>query len=71
MISPILEKLAETNSKVSFIKVNVDLAQELASKYEVSALPTIKSFENGTVKKSFMGVKDAKFIENFIKESFE
>jgi thioredoxin-like negative regulator of GroEL len=71
MISPLLEKLAERNKDVSFVKVNVDVAQDLAAQYEISALPTVKTFAKETYKKSFMGVKDSKFIENFIKESFE
>jgi thioredoxin 1 len=69
MISPLLEKSAQTNSDISFLKVNVDEAQELAAEYKVSALPTIAAFKNGNLKETFMGVRDAKFIETFIKEN--
>lgn len=69
MIAPLLEKSSQSNSDVSFIKVNVDEAQELASQYQVTALPTVAAFKNGNLKNKFMGVNDAKFIENFIKEN--
>lgn len=67
MIAPLLEKSSQSNSDISFIKVNVDEAQELASQYQVTALPTVVAFKNGNLKNKFMGVKDEKFIENFIK----
>jgi len=69
MISPLLEKLAQSNPEISFLKVNVDEAQELAAEYQVTALPTIAAFKNGNLKEKFMGVRDAKFIENFINEN--
>lgn len=69
MISPLLEKLAQSNPEISFLKVNVDEAQELAAEYQVTALPTIAAFKNGNLKENFMGVRDAKFIENFINEN--
>lgn len=69
MITPLLEKSSQSNPDISFVKVNVDEAQELASQYKVTALPTIAAFKNGTLKETFMGVRDAKFIENFIKEN--
>lgn len=71
MIGPLLEKSAETNTSVSFIKVNVDKAQELAQEFKVTAMPTISAFKNGELKTSFMGVRDAKYIDKFIKEAFE
>lgn len=71
MISPLLEKSAQNNPDVSFLKVNVDEAQELAAEYKVTALPTIAAFKNSNIKEKFMGVRDAKFIENFIKENLD
>ena len=73
MIGPILEKAAaapENEKEISFVKVNVDEAQELATEFKVTALPTVSSFKNGKLKESFMGARDAKFIDKFIKESF-
>ena len=68
MISPVLESLANENSKVSFVKTNTDLAQDLASDFSISALPTIVALKDGKEVGRFMGVKDKKFIETFLKE---
>lgn len=69
MISPLLEKSSQSNPDISFLKVNVEKAQELGYEYEVTALPTIAAFKNGNLKEKFMGMRDAKFIEKFIKEN--
>ena len=42
MVSPVVEELAtEYEGKVNFVKVNVDEANELASKYNVFSIPTL------------------------------
>ena len=69
MISPLLERATKDMNDISVIKVNVDEAVELANTFEITALPTVTAFKNGEKKGQFMGVKDVKFIENFIKES--
>ena len=49
-IAPILEELAnEMPDTVKIGKVNVDNNSELASQYEVRAIPTIKIFKAGKV----------------------
>ena len=68
MLAPLLEKAAESNPSVSFVKVNVDEGQELASQFQITAMPTVASFKNGKISDQFMGVKDANFIEKFIKK---
>jgi len=47
MMSPILESIAEKNPKIKFVRINVDDAQELANKYEVSSIPCIIFFKEG------------------------
>lgn len=68
MLAPILEKAADSNPSVSFVKVNVDEAQDLAAEYKISALPTVAAFKNGQISEQFMGVRDANYIEKFIKK---
>jgi len=42
MVSPVVEELAtDYDGKVKFVKVNVDEANELASKYNVFSIPTL------------------------------
>ncbi|MFL2847975.1 MAG: thioredoxin [Coraliomargaritaceae bacterium] len=56
-IAPILEELAtELSDTVKIGKVNVDNNSELASKYEVRAIPTIKIFKDGKVADTVVGL---------------
>lgn len=66
MISPVLERASAEHSAVPFVKVDVDAVPEVAAKYNVSALPTVAVFAHGKMKESFVGAKDARFINNFI-----
>lgn len=56
-IAPILEELAgELGSSVKICKVNVDNNSEIASKYEIRAIPTILLFKNGAVAETIVGL---------------
>jgi len=60
--SPILDKMAEEKLPgVSFVKVDVDKAQDIAQKYGIEAMPTTIVFENGNEVKRFLG---AQFTED-------
>ena len=48
MVSPVVEELSnDYDGKVKFVKVNVDEANELASKYNIFSIPTLAIFKNG------------------------
>ncbi len=50
MVSPVVDELAsEYGDKVRFAKVNVDNANELASKYNVFSIPTLIVFNKGEI----------------------
>lgn len=60
MVGPELEKLAsKVGSDVSFVKVNVDEAQDVAIKYGIMSIPTIAKFEGGTLVKQVVGARGA------------
>ena len=64
-ISPILEELAnELPDTVKIGKVNVDNNSELASKYEVRAIPTIKIFKSGEVADTVVGLSSKEDLTN-------
>ena len=68
-IAPILEELAsELGESVKISKVNVDNNSEIATKYEIRAIPTILVFRNGEIAETIVGLtsKDdlkAKLVE--------
>jgi|TARA_B110000483_G_scaffold203643_1_gene246061 thioredoxin 1 len=56
-IAPILEELAvELGDSVKICKVNVDSNSEIASKYEIRAIPTILIFKDGAVSDTVVGL---------------
>ena len=60
MIAPTMEVLSrEYGGKVKFVKINVDLNQDLASKYDVMSIPTAMLFKNGTIKEGLIGAYPA------------
>lgn len=64
-IAPILEELAtELPDTLKIGKVNVDNNSELASKYEVRAIPTIKIFKGGEVADTFVGLSSKEDLTN-------
>ncbi len=66
-VAPVLDELAdEMGEKVQIAKVNVDENQELASKFQVSSIPTFILFKNGEVKDRMMGAMPKRAFEEFI-----
>ena len=56
-IAPILEEIAiELGESVKVCKVNVDNNSEIASKYEIRAIPTILIFKDGVVAETVVGL---------------
>ena len=74
-VAPIVEEVAsEYSGKLSFVKVNVDQNNEIASKYDVFSIPTLAVFSNGNIVSQQVGViSNAKaslknMIENALKK---
>lgn len=57
-LGPVIAQIAEEmDGKVVVGKVNVDDQEELAMKYSISSIPTIKIFKAGEVVATSVGVK--------------
>jgi thioredoxin 1 len=62
--TPILEKWAQANeSKVTVAKLNVDEAQQLASKFGVMSIPTLIIFKGGKEKVRAMGLQNDRGLD--------
>ena len=56
MLGPIIEEVGqELSNKVKVLKLNVDEEPQIASKYGISAIPTVILFNKGQVKQVFVG----------------
>ena len=64
MLAPTIAKIAEENSGVIKVcKLDVDEEPEIAAKYGISSIPTLKVFVNGEVVNSSVGVQPKAAIE--------
>lgn len=69
MFGPIFESVAEDyEDKVKFVKVNIDESPEIAEKYFVMSIPTLKFIDNAEVKGSFVGAMAPDELEEWVDE---
>lgn len=67
MVSPVVEELAgEYEGKVKFVKVDVDQANDLASKYNVFSIPTLILLNKGEVIGQQVGAASKESYKNMI-----
>ena len=67
MVGPVVEELSgDFDGKVKFVKVNVDEANELASKYNVFSIPTLIIFNNGKAIAQQVGAASKDTYKNMI-----
>lgn len=66
VLSPVVEELAEEHPEITFGKVNVDEAPELAVRYQVAAIPTLLLFRDGQPVDASVGVKSKQELEDFL-----
>jgi len=63
-LGPILDQIAaEHSDKIELVKVNVDNNMEIAARYQITSLPTMKLFKKGEVVKSVIGAKPKPALE--------
>ena len=67
MVGPVVEELAnDYGDKVKFVKVNVDEANELASKYNVFSIPTLILLNKGEIVAQQVGAASKESYKNMI-----
>ena len=72
MVSPVVEELAKDyEGKVKFVKVNVDEANELASKYNVFSIPTLVILNKGEIVGQQVGAASKESYKSMIDRALE
>ncbi|MBN1164833.1 MAG: thioredoxin [Candidatus Krumholzibacteriota bacterium] len=70
IIGPIIEELSdEYGGKVKFVKINTDDAREIATKYGIMGIPTLKVFKAGEEINSLTGAAPKGHIKDWIDNS--
>lgn len=65
-LTPVLEEVARDVKEVKFVKMNVDNAQQTASDLDVSSIPTLILFKDGTEVNRVIGLIDAEGLKAFL-----
>ena len=66
MIAPKVDELASLYSHVHFYKIDVDEAQEVAAKADVSAMPTFHFYRDGALVGSVTGADVGKIKSHLV-----
>ena len=67
LAGPVVEELAnDYDGKVKFVKVNVDEANELASKYNVFSIPTLILLNKGEIVSQQVGAASKESYQSMI-----
>mmetsp|Transcript_29131 Transcript_29131/g.45272 ORF Transcript_29131/g.45272 Transcript_29131/m.45272 type:complete len:106 (+) Transcript_29131:112-429(+) len=67
MIAPTFEKMAKEHTDVTFIKVDVDEAEEIAAQAGVRAMPTFMFYKDGKKVADFAGANVSLLKDHVIK----
>ena len=67
MLSPIVDEVAEENTDIKVVKINVDNAQDLAMKYQVMSIPTLVVIKDGREVNRSVGLIDKADVISLIK----
>lgn len=67
MLTPVLEDVAkQVAGKATIAKLDIDSAQNVASQFQITSVPTMILFKNGKEVNRLIGLKNADSIKSFI-----
>ncbi|NGX60604.1 MAG: Thioredoxin [Chlamydiae bacterium] len=70
MLTPVLEELAqEMVGKMVVAKVDTDQSVGVAAKHEVTSIPTLILFKDGSIVKRVVGLKDLDSLRSMVNEA--
>lgn len=64
LMGPVIEELATEVTTAKIGKLNVDEHPEIAEKFGIMSIPTIKVFKSGEVVKEFIGVQQKETLKS-------
>ena len=68
-MSPLLEEMAEVRNDLQFATVDVDQNLDLAIKYQITSIPTLMMFKNGTVVERLSGAMPPRALNALVERN--
>lgn len=70
LLKPVLEKVVNENKgRVVLVKIDIDKNMELATKYNVMSVPTVKLFKNGKIVDEFVGAVPESYLKKWLERN--
>lgn len=69
MLGPVIEEIAGEVKDVKVVKVNVDEAQEISMKYNITGIPTVMLFKDGQIVETIVGFRQKQDYLNAINKA--
>lgn len=69
MLSPVIEDLSNEMIDVTFLKINVDNFNEIASEFQIMSIPAIIIFKDGKIVGKSVGFQPKDALKNFISQN--
>lgn len=67
MLSPVIDELSGELENVNFVKVDIDQSMDLAQKFKIVSVPTLKVFKNGEEVDTLMGFMPKEVLKSKVK----
>jgi thioredoxin 1 len=65
-LTPVLEEFAGENPDVEVVKVNVDDSPQLAARYGISSIPSLRVFRQGRITGQHVGLADKRRLQALV-----
>lgn len=69
MLGPVIEEISTEIKDIKIVKINVDEAQEVSSKYNVTGIPTVILFKDGQIIETIVGFRQKQDYLNAINKA--
>lgn len=69
MLGPVIEEVSKEVEGVKVVKVNVDEAQEISAKYNITGIPTVILFKDGQIVETIVGFRQKQDYLDVIKNA--
>jgi len=69
MLGPVIEEISAEVKDIKVVKVDVDQAPEISSKYGVSGIPTVMLFKDGQIVETIVGFRQKQDYLNAINKA--
>jgi thioredoxin 1 len=71
MLTPILEEIQKERPDLKIVKVDVDEEPDLAREHNVMSVPTMILYQNGKIKKNWVGLRSKPVLLQEIEEGLQ